>query len=189
MKTLSDESIVKLYLERNELAIEETAKKYSAYLEKVAFNILSDREDAKESVNDTYLAAWDSIPPHRPVALSTYLSKLTRRISIDIIRKKNRDKRKAGEYALSLSELCDFSSNSPQPDEEAETKLLTEKISDYLREIKPEARNVFIGRYFYFDSVRDIARYCKISESKVKTLLHRTRTDLRQYLEKEGYFI
>lgn len=189
MNTLSDEAIVDLYFERNELAISETGKKYSAYLEKVAFNILSDREDSKESVNDTYLAAWNSIPPHRPSTLSTYLSKLTRRISIDIYRKKNSEKRKASEYSLSLSELSDCISTTPQPDDELETKLLSEKISDFLRKTKPEARNVFIGRYYYFDSVRDIARYCKISESKVKTLLHRTRAELRKHLEKEGFFI
>lgn len=189
MNNLSDEKIVELYFQRNELAISETAKKYSGYLEKVAFNILSDREDAKESVNDTYLAAWNSIPPNRPNILSTYLSKLTRRISIDVFRKKNRDKRKAGEYALSLSELSDLNSTSHQPNEEMENRLLSEKISDFLRGLKPEARNVFIGRYYYFDSVRDIAGYCKISESKVKTLLHRTRTDLRKYLEKEGFYV
>lgn len=102
---MQDEKIVALYWERNETAIHETEQKYGRYLTKIAYNVLADLEDSKESVNDTYLSAWNSMPPHKPEILSTYLAKITRRISIDIYRKKNRKKRQPSEYALSLEEL------------------------------------------------------------------------------------
>ena len=99
---MDDEQIVSLYWLRKESAIRETEKKYDRYLTKIAYNILADYEDSRESVNDTYLAAWSSMPPHRPSVLSTYLSKLTRRISIDLLRYRNRGKRQQSQYALSL---------------------------------------------------------------------------------------
>ena len=104
---MQDEKIVELYWKRDESAVRETQEKYENYLYKIAYNILSDKEDSNESVNDTYLAAWNSMPPHKPNVLSTYLGKLTRRISIDIFRKRNRIKRQVSEYALSLTELQD----------------------------------------------------------------------------------
>ena len=186
---MQDEKIVELYWQRDESAISETQAKYENYLYKIAYNILSDKEDSFESVNDTYLAAWNSIPPHRPNVLSTYLGKLTRRISIDIFRKRNRIKRQASEYALSLTELenCFSSDNSPEKD--YESKVLGEVINAFLRTLPDDARNVFIGRYYFLDSVKDVANYCGISESKAKTLLFRTRNSLREYLEKEGFTI
>ena len=94
---MDDEQIVSLYWERSESAIQETEIKYDRYLTKIAYNILADLEDSRESVNDTYLAAWDSMPPHRPAVLSSYLAKLTRRISIDRVRYRNRDRRRDSE--------------------------------------------------------------------------------------------
>jgi len=186
---MRDKAIVDLYWQRDENAIKATAEKYENYLFKISYNILTDEEDSKESVNDTYLAAWKSIPPHRPSILSTYLGKLTRRISIDVFRRKKREKRKAGEYSLSLSELTDMFSSEPQPDEKLEVKLLCEKINCFLETLKPDARIAFIGRYYYMDPIKEIARYSSMSEAKTKTLLYRTRLDLRQYLEKEGFII
>ena len=104
---MQDEMIVDLYWQRNENAILETEQKYGPYLTKIAYNILADFEDSKERVNDTYLKAWNSMPPHRPSVLSTYLGKITRQLSIDWLRTQNRAKRKSSEYALSLSELED----------------------------------------------------------------------------------
>lgn len=104
---MEDEQIVTLYWDRDETAIQETQTKYDRYLTKIACNILADMEDSRESVNDTYLAAWNSIPPQRPSVLSAYLAKLTRRISIDRFRYRTRDKRRDSQYALSLSELDD----------------------------------------------------------------------------------
>ena len=101
---MNDEQIVSLYWDRDESAIRETEEKYDRYLTKIAYNILNNPEDSRESVNDTYLAAWNSMPPHRPSVLSAYLAKLTRRISIDLFRYRTRDKRLGSEYAISLSE-------------------------------------------------------------------------------------
>lgn len=186
---MDDRNIVKLYFDRDERAIAETKIKFDKYLKKIAFNILSSDEDSEESVNDTYLAAWNSIPPHSPDVLSTYLAKITRRISIDHFRKRNRDKRQASEYALALSELEDTLLGGTSPEDTLELKLLTEAIERFLSEQSPAARHVFIGRYFYCDSVRDVASYCNMSVAGVKSQLHRTRTKLREYLTKEGFII
>ena len=192
---MQDLDIVKLYWERSELAIAETQNKYEKYLTKIAYNILSDKEDSKESVNDTYLAAWNSMPPHRPEVLSTYLGKLTRRISIDIFRKRTRSKRKASEYELSLAELgedaaiADIADNRFEPEELLDVKLLSGVINAFLRELPEDARNLFIGRYYFLDSLKDVARYCGMTESKAKSMLFRTRNRLRDYLREEGYYI
>lgn len=183
---MEDSRIVSLYWSRDEAAIDQTDKKYGRYLTKIAYNILADREDAKESVNDTYLAAWNSMPPHKPDVLSTYLGKLTRRISIDLFRKKTSRKRGGGEYALSLQELEDCIGENTS-EQALDMQLLTDSIETYLRSVTEEARTVFIGRYYYLDPVKQIANYCHISESKVKILLHRTRQGLWEHLQKEGF--
>lgn len=184
---MQDSQIVELYWNRNETAIDQTDKKYGRYLAKIAYNILADREDSRESVNDTYLAAWDSMPPHRPQALSTYLGKLTRRISIDLFRKKTSQKRGGSEYTLSLQELEEGISGGNTTEQALDLQLLSETIEGFLRSVTAEARNVFIGRYYYLDSVKQIAAYCHISESKVKILLYRTRQELWAHLQKEGF--
>ena len=184
---MEDEQIVSLYWQRSESAIRETEQKYDRYLTKIAYNILSDHEDSRESVNDTYLAAWNSIPPHRPSVLSAYLGKLTRRISIDIFRCRNREKRKASEYALSLSELGDCVSAGNTTEDMVNVKLLADAIGIYLRLIPEEARNAFLGRYYYLDSLKEVAAYCGMTESKAKTVLYRTRQGLKDYLKKEGF--
>ena len=184
---MNDEMIVELYLKRNEVAIQETEKKYGNYLRTIAYNILSNIEDSKESVNDVLLNAWNSIPPQKPNILSTYLVKLTRRASIDIYRKRNREKRKASEYAISLSELEDCISEGNTTEQNVDLNLLAVEINTYLRTLSDEARNTFIGRYYFMDSIRDVASYYGMSESKVKSMLHRTRLGLKAYLEQEGF--
>ena len=184
---MEDEKIVSLYWQRSESAIRETEEKYDRYLTKIAYNILNNVEDSRESVNDTYLAAWNSMPPHRPSVLSAYLAKLTRRISIDLFRYRTRDKRLGSEYAISLSELGDCVSGGNTTEELVNVKLLADAIGIYLRTQSPEARTAFLGRYYFLDSVREVAAYLGISESKCKTLLYRTRIGLKAYLEKEGF--
>ncbi len=184
---MEDAQIVSLYWDRSEDAIRETEIKYSSYLHKIAYNILADHEDSRESVNDTYLAAWNSMPPHRPSVLSTYLAKLTRRLSIDIFRRKNREKRKASEYALSLSELEDCVSGGNTTEEAVNEKLLADAIGIFLRLQSEEVRHAFIGRYYFLDPVKEVAAYCGMTESKLKTLLYRTRLGLKEYLAKEGF--
>lgn len=184
---MEDAQIVSLYWQRSETAIAETEQKYGSYLAKIAYNILSDYEDSRESVNDTYLAAWNSMPPHRPGVLSTYLAKLTRRLSIDLFRRKNRDKRKASEYALSLEELEDCVSGGDTTEEGVNVRLLADAIGIYLRLQPEEVRNAFLGRYYFLDPLKEVAAYCGMSESKAKTLLYRTRQGLKEYLKKEGF--
>ena len=184
---MDDAQIVGLYWQRDENAIACTDKKYKHYLHTIAYNILKNSEDSQESVNDTYLAAWNSIPPHRPQVLSTYLGKLTRRISIDLFRKKNAEKRTGSEYALSLEELSECLSAGDTTQQELDCQLLADAIADYLKTLPQEARTVFLGRYYYLDPVAKIAGYCHISQSKVKILLYRTRLGLGQYLKEEGF--
>lgn len=184
---MQDDRIVALYWERNEDAIYQTQKKYGSYLAKVAYNIVVDYEDCQECVNDTYLAAWNSMPTNRPRILSTYLGKITRQITIDLFRKKNRLKRYASQYAISLEELGDTFADGTTPEQELDGKLLAEAINAFLRTLPENVRNAFIGRYYFFDSLKEVAAYCGISESKVKGILYRTRQDLKTYLAKEGF--
>lgn len=184
---MHDDMIVELYWKRKETAITETQNKYQKYLNTIAYNILANKEDCEESVNDTYLAAWNSMPPHRPTVLSTYLGKLTRRISIDIYRKKNCDKRKDSQYAISLDELAECVSGGNTPEESVDVKELARAINAFLKTLKADAKHVFVGRYYFMDSVKDIAEYCGLTQAKVKTLLFRTRNSLKDYLEKEGF--
>lgn len=186
---MQDKMIVELYWKRDEGAIAETEKKYDRYLNTIAFNILSDTQDSRESVNDTYLAAWNSIPPHRPSVLSTYLGKLTRRISIDLFRRRNTEKRRASEYSLSLDELGETLSSLESPENDLEAELLGKAISDFLRTLSKDARDLFVIRYYHLDSLKAAAKHLGMSESKAKSILFRTRSALREYLIKEGFEI
>ena len=156
---MKDAEIVDLYWDRNEAAIQQTQQKYGAYLSKIAYNILSNLEDSRECVNDTYLNAWNSMPTHRPSVLSTYLGKIARQISIDLFRKKNSAKRYASEYAVSLDELGDSFSDGSTPEQTFDAKQLDDAINRFLRTLPDDARNTFIGRYYFFDSLKDVAGY------------------------------
>lgn len=186
---MEDSEIVALYWRRDEAAIRETRRKYSRYLAKIARNILSNREDSQEVVNDTCLRAWNSIPPNRPDSLAAYLGKIARRLSIDALRARTRQKRGAEEYALSLSELEECVPGGAGPEEQLELSLLSQAISDYLRTLPPQARNAFIGRYFYLDSLKEVAAWLGMSESKAKSMLYRVRQGLKAYLTQEGFTV
>lgn len=184
---MQDEQIVQLFWERNEAAIDETREKYGRYLFVIAQNVLSCREDSLECVNDTYFAAWNSIPPHKPQVLQTYLCKLIRRIAIDIYRKKHRVKRKDSVYDISLSELSECIRDKATPEDQLEYKRLSKAISDFLRSIPKRDRMLFICRYYFMDSLHEAAKYCKLREGTAKTVLYRTRASLREYLIEEGF--
>ncbi|MCL1866135.1 MAG: sigma-70 family RNA polymerase sigma factor [Oscillospiraceae bacterium] len=189
---MDDTAIVALYLNRDENAISETEKKFGRYLTKIALNTFGSVEDSKETVNDTYLKAWNSIPPHEPQVLSTYLGKITRELSIDLFRKRSRQKRQGSSYALSLSELEECAAapdNAGNPEQALESKDLSEKINGWLKSVPKETRDVFVGRYYFMDSVKDVAFNHDMSVSKAKVVLHRARNDLKKYLEKEGYIV
>ena len=184
---MEDAEIVALYWARNEDAITQTKAKYGAYLNRVANNILADLEDSQECVSDTLFAAWRSMPDNRPKNLRAYLGKITRQVSIDLYRRRNRMKRYASEYAISLEELGDSFTDGRTPEDELNARLLTETVNRFLRTLPDEARNTFIGRYYFFDSLQEVARYCGMSESKCKSLLYRTRQSLKSYLQREGF--
>ena len=186
---MEDTEIVNLYWQRNESAIDETKTKYSHYLTKIAYNILENIEDSEESVNDTYLKAWNSMPPHRPGKLAAYLGKITRQLSIDIYRKRKSQKRAGSEYTVSLSELEDCVSHRNTPEQEIETEQMAKAISAYLRTLSEEGRNVFVCRYFFCDSIQAIAASSQSSQSKIKSMLYRIRIGLKEHLEKEGFMI
>lgn len=183
---MDDTQIVELYWARKEAAIEETETKYGSYCYSIAQNILHNPDDAKESVNDTWLDAWNSIPPHRPSVLSTFLGKLTRRISIDKWRRATAKKRGDGQLPLVLAELEDCISDGKSIEEETERKLLAEVIAAFVKSLPETEQKVFLCRYWYMDSVSSIATRFRFSESKVKSMLYRTREKLRVRLEKEG---
>lgn len=184
---MEDNRIVDLYWQRNERAINETAAKYGKYLHSISYHILSNDEDAEECVNDTYNDAWQSMPPHRPSILSTFLGKITRRISIDIWRKHSADRRGGGEMALALDELDECVSGNENVENEVERRGMQQKLNDFLLELPRLERQVFMCRYWYMDSISDIAKQFGYSESKIKSMLFRTRNKLRMMLEKEGY--
>lgn len=186
---MDDNKIVELYWERNEKAIDVTQKKYGGFCYSIAYNILHNKEDSDESVNDTFLGAWNSIPPHRPQQFSAYLGKLTRNISLNKLRQKNADKRGNGEVPLTLDELQECIPSKTSVDDAIQVKELSHIINSFLRTLSQEERMVFVRRYWYFDSVSDIARKFGFGESKVKMMLMRTRQKLLKKLEKGGYNI
>lgn len=186
---MNDEDIIELYWARDESAITETDSKYRNYLLKIAYNILSNSEDGQEVLNDTYLKAWNAMPPHKPSPLSLFLGKITRQLSIDVWRKKHRSKRGGSEYEQSLDELQDCVSGSESPEESLEAQVLAEALSKYLRTLSQEKRDVFVWRYYFCDPIKDICTRCGQSESKIKSMLHRMRGELRDYLKKEGFSV
>ena len=186
---MQDERIVSLYFKRDENAIRETEKKYGRYLTKIAHNILVDLEDCKECVNTTYFKAWTSIPPHKPSALAAYLGKITRECAIEVFRTQHRKKRSGSEYELSLSELDECIPTKESTESQVEFALLTEALNTFLYSLTSEERCVFVGRYYYMDSIKNISFYYGMSETKVKSMLFRMRNRLKNYLEKEGFCI
>lgn len=183
---MEDSSIVELYWTRSEDAIKETASKYGKYCYTIAYNILTNAEDAKESVNDTYLGAWNSMPPHRPTILSTFLGKITRLVSLKKWRDKNRDKRGGGAVTLALEELEECISVNTAVEDEIITIELAKILNHFVAALPDTERQVFICRYWYLDSIEQISREFYFSRSKVKSMLHRTRAKLLTYLRQEG---
>ena len=178
---MQDNLIIDLFFARNEQAIAETQQKYGHYCKTVAMNILHDDSDSEECVNDTYLAAWNSIPPSRPERLGAYLARLTRNISLNRYKSRTTERRGGGEFALSLDELDDCVADT---DKSAEKLGII--ITNFLYSEKKEIRQVFVRRYFYGDSIEDISKRFSFSESKIKSMLHRTRLALRDYLTQNG---
>lgn len=183
---MTDNQIIALYFHRSERAITETAAQYGNLFFSIAHNILHNRQDSEECVNDTYLAAWNTIPPTRPKQLSVFLGKITRRLSIDKWRINSAAKRGGGQLTLAIEEL-DWALASPDNlEEQCIPSELTEHLNAFLKGLPEHEQQVFLCRYWYMDSIADIAHDFGFTQSKVRTMLMRTRNKLRAYLESKG---
>ena len=181
---MDDQKIIDLYFDRNEQAITETDVKYGKLCHSIAYNILSNREDSEECVNDTYIGVWNAIPPTRPDNFMAFVCRIARNLSLKRLDFLKREKRSA-DVILSLDEL-----SAVLPDERYAPDVSDEDvgrlISQFLRTQKEDVRNVFIRKYYFFDSVKEIAERYSFTESKVKNMLFYTRNKLKDYLIKEG---
>ena len=183
---MEDQGIVELFFDRSEQAIVETDKKYGGYCYTIAYNILASREDSEESVSDTYFSAWNTIPPRKPTLLQAFLGKITRHISIDRWRKQSAQKRGGKEMILALEELGECVDIRGM-EAEITSRELTRVLNGFLANLSETERNVFLCRYWYMDTIETIAKITRFSQSKVTSMLHRTRGKLRKKLEEEGY--
>ena len=186
---MEDSQIVELFWQRNEAALTETANKYGRYCTSIARNILGNAEDAKECVNDTYLGAWNAIPPHRPAVLSTFLGKITRRLSLKKYRDQRADKRGGGAIEAHVDELENLIPDGQSIDENLNAQELAKTLATFVGTLGDNERRVFVCRYWYFDSISDIATRFGLSQSNVKVMLKRTRDKLAAYLAKEGIYV
>lgn len=184
---MNDESIVRLYWNRSESAITESSKKYGAYCTSIAYNILHSDDDAEECVNDTWLHAWNAMPPHRPAVLSAFLGKLTRNLSFDRYKKNRREKRGGGSLDAVLDELAECVSGEESVERSWEAKELKQEIDRFLLALPEEKRYMFILRYWYAYSIRDIADRMSVSENSVSVSLNRVRGKLKTLLHERGY--
>lgn len=184
---MDDTRIVELYWRRDEQAIHETAEKYGAYCMKISLNILADASDSEENVNDTYIQAWNAMPPHRPQRLVAFLGKLTRNLALNKYKAKHRQKRVNSEFTVSLDELDGCTPSGISVEDEVGIAALGRVISAFLSGEEESVRKVFVCRYFFAEPVKEIAEHFGFTQSKVKTMLMRTRTRLREHLAKEGY--
>lgn len=183
---MEDRQIIELYNKRSEAAISETADKYGKYCHYVAYNILFNEQDSEECVNDTWLRAWNTIPPQQPDRLSTFLGKLTRNLALDKYKYYNREKRGGGQTALVLDELNECLPAMDSTEQAVNDRLLVEVLNGFLRSLPADKRQMFVRRYWYLSSVSEIAKDYDISESNVKVILLRIRSKLKKALEKEG---
>lgn len=184
---MDDNRIVDLYWKRSQQAIEETSIKYGKYCYAIAYNILYNNEDSEESVNDTYFAAWNSMPPKRPDILSAFLGKITRYISIDRWKNRMALKRGGGEIPLVLEELEQCVSTKVSIEEEYLKKELLKRINLFLADLPETERKVFMYRYWNLDSIERISKRYGYSTSKVTSMLYRIRGKFRKFLEAEEY--
>lgn len=185
---MEDSQIIELYWQRSERAIAETANKYSRLLRSIALNILGNYSDAEECENDTYIATWNAIPPTRPNVFSAFLSKIVRNISINRY-EYNRAKKRNNEYDIILSEMEECVASRISVEESYVAGEVSSYIDDFLKLQKQENRVIFVRRYWYADSVKDIAKRMRITESKVKTVLFRMRKELQSYLTERGVIL
>ncbi|MBR5322238.1 MAG: sigma-70 family RNA polymerase sigma factor [Clostridia bacterium] len=185
---MDDKLIIDLFWNRNEDAITETQEKYGKYCFSIAFNILKSDSDAEECVNDTYMNAWNSIPPTRPNVLSLFLGKITRNLSLNKYYH-NRAVKRTTVIEETLDEVADFISSDGNFDTISEELVLKDVINRFLASLNKQNRIVFVRRYWYLSSVKEIANSCGLSETNVKVKLTRLRKSFKTFIEKEGIHI
>ena len=183
---MTDDEIIDLYLARKEQAIAETSGKYGARLKQLSRNIVSDEGTAEECVNDTYLHAWNSMPTHRPTMLAPYLAKLTRWLSLTRLRSGSALKRGGGELAAALDELAGTLDSGADTEKQLELRELNRAVRRLLDGLDKTERDVFLARYWYLAPLAEIAEKSGFTESKIKSMLHRTRKKLLRQLKEEG---
>ncbi|MBQ7873953.1 MAG: sigma-70 family RNA polymerase sigma factor [Oscillospiraceae bacterium] len=184
---MEDAKIIELYFDRNEFAIAETSEKYTPYCSVIAKNILHDERDEEECLSDTWLAAWNNIPPTKPNCLKAFLGKITRNISLNMFRKKAAAKRSA--VFEPIDELSECMASNENVEQSVDKNALSEYLDGFIRSLSPEKRYVFLRRYWYCDSLKDIADSAKISEIRVKNILAKLRKKLKENLQKEGFSV
>ena len=183
---MEDTKIIDLFWERDERAIQETEIAYGRYCRTIAFNILGVEEDVQECLNDTWLGAWNSIPPARPACLSAFLAKITRNLAISKYRAKYAKKRTGDRLSESLDELGEcIPLSSDNVSQTVDRRMLEDTINGYLDTVSEKQRNIFVRRYFYFDSIAEISQMYGIGQSDVKVTLMRMRRSLQKILEEE----
>ena len=185
---MEDNQIVELYFQRNADAIKETDSKYGSYCFAIADNILHNREDSEECVNDTWLGAWNAMPPQRPNMLRMFLAKITRNLSFNRFNVRSAEKRGGGEIHLVLDELAECIANESDTENEYLAKELEQCIKLFVRGLPEREGNVFVRRYFFTEPVSMIAKRYSMTDNNVMVSLSRTRKKLKAHLEKEGYF-
>lgn len=182
---MDDAKIIDLYWMRSESAISETAKEYGSYCRSIAFRILHNDQDSEECVNDTWLGAWNAIPPKRPSVLSTFLGRITRNLSLDRWKQYNAEKRGFGEMTVALEELQECVPAKGGVESALDDMALADTLSRFLLSLSQESQKFFVQRYWYLCPIREIANNCGASTSKVKMSLFRSRQDLQKFLQKE----
>ena len=185
---VDDDMIVDLYWEHSEAAISETSKKHGVYCHVIAYNVLANFRDAEECVNDTYMSTWNAIPPTRPRMLKSFLGRLARNIALDKFDYNTAQKRN-GEFDDILSEIGELSSLQDDVESQYAAGKVAKIISEFLRSMDMDSRVVFVRRYWHSDSIKDISTRFRMSESKIKSMLFRTRNKLKAHLEREGVIL
>lgn len=183
---MDDKGIIALFFARDEKAIAQSDVKYGQYCRSISFNILCDHQDAEECTNDTYLQAWNTIPPTKPESLKAYLGRIVRNISLNKFKSKQTQKRKSDEFSAAYDELENVLASGQSIDEYIDEIHLKDLIETFLDKQTKENRKIFIARYWYFESISEISAKLGVSESKTKMSLLRMRNSLRNFLEQEG---
>ncbi len=185
---IDDEKIIEMFFERSEQGIRELDMKYGAICHNLAYNIVNNRQDAEECVNDAYLGAWNAIPPARPNPLLSYIVKIVRNISLKIYWRKETAKR-SGHYKIALEEVESYIADQKTVEDEIETRELARIIEEFLDTLTLENRVIFMRRYWFADSYKDIAGFMGLSEKNISVRLTRIREKMKQYLIEREVFV